>query len=64
METARLSVIDCYRFAEKKQKPSLKRMFEDVFHDKPWNLKEQESHLSNHLNKYNEEYFLHLHDRN
>merc|ERR1712100_417239 len=64
IETARSSVIDCYRYAEKKQKPSLKRMFEDVFHVKPWHLKEQETHLFNHLNKYEQEYYLEIFDKN
>merc|ERR1711918_293959 len=64
IETARSSVIDCYRFAEKKQKPSIKWMFEHVFHDKPWHLKEQESYLFNHLSKYDREYYLQIHDEN
>jgi len=52
----RSEILKCFRAAEKKKKPSLSRMFEDVYSDKPWNLQEQEAQLFEHLKKYPHDY--------
>merc|ERR1712091_342140 len=41
-EQFKFLIIDSYRKAERKQKPRISKMFEDVFYNKPWHLIEQE----------------------
>lgn len=55
-EKARAAVIESFKIAEQKLKPKITKMFEDVYHDMPWNIKEQKKDLIDHLKKYKNEY--------
>lgn len=52
----RLAVLQAMETAEKKAKPPLDEMFDDVFHQKPAHLLEQEKALHEHVAKYPEHY--------
>lgn len=42
---ARSSVLKAFGAAEKRKKPSIDEMFEDVYDEMPWNLKEQREQM-------------------
>jgi len=59
---ARATVMTHFRTAEKKLKPSVSKLFADVFTDKPWHLQEQEEQLFAHLDKYPRDYGVEEYD--
>lgn len=52
----KLAVIEAMREAERKPKPSLEDLFEDVYHQMPNSLKEQKQQLDKHIQKYSKQY--------
>lgn len=56
IETAKAEVRKEFGLAQKRKKPSLSEMFEDVYQDKPEILKQQEAKMKEHIAKYPEEY--------
>jgi 2-oxoisovalerate dehydrogenase E1 component alpha subunit len=52
----KMAVIDAMRQAERKQRPPLEDMFEDVYYEIPQSLKDQERQLREHLAKYPSQY--------
>ena len=52
----KLAVIEAMREAERKPKPPLEDLFEDVYHEMPSSLKEQQQQLNHHLQKYPKNY--------
>lgn len=55
-EKERAEVIQSMERAEKKEKPSISLMFDDVYHEKTENLVQQEKELLEHIAKYPEQY--------
>ncbi len=53
----RLSVLQAMEKAEKKPKPPLEKMFDDVYETKPEHILRQERELLEHIEKYPEHYF-------
>jgi 2-oxoisovalerate dehydrogenase E1 component alpha subunit len=52
----RMNIIVALETAEKRPKPSIKEMFNDVYSDKPKNLIHQEKELYEHIRKYPNHY--------
>jgi len=57
-DTSRKEVMKAFRAAEKKQKPYIEKLFEDVFDELTPQLKYQERQLIRHVSKYPKEYGL------
>ena len=55
-DTERINVLQALENAEKKSKPPVTKLFEDVYNDKPNHIIKQERELLNHLEKYPEYY--------
>ena len=55
-DTERYQVLQALARAEKRSKPDISDMFEDVYKDKPPHLAQQERELKEHLAKYPEHY--------
>lgn len=55
-EEERKNVLDAIQKCEKKNKPPLSSMFEDVYHTKPKHLQQQEQEMLAHVAKYPEAY--------
>ena len=56
-EREHAAVLDALQKAENKEKPHLDTMFEDVYHEIPVHLKDQEALLMEHIAKYPQSYF-------
>lgn len=54
----RMGVLEAMKKSEKKKKPSLDTLFEDVYGEKPHHLIRQEEGMRAHLNKYPEHYTM------
>jgi 2-oxoisovalerate dehydrogenase E1 component alpha subunit len=52
----KMAVIEAMGQAERKPKPALEGLFEDVYEEMPQSLKDQQQHLKAHLKKYPKEY--------
>ena len=52
----KMAVIDAMRKAERKPGPPLEGMFEDVYHEMPQSLKNQQRELHEHLQKHPNQY--------
>ena len=52
----KLAVLKAMEAAEKRKPPPLKDLFEDVYHDMPQHLLEQQQSLQSHIGKYPERY--------
>mmetsp|Transcript_8331 Transcript_8331/g.11461 ORF Transcript_8331/g.11461 Transcript_8331/m.11461 type:complete len:147 (-) Transcript_8331:141-581(-) len=52
----RKEVLKSMESAEKRSKPKLSTLFEDVYYDKPDHLINQEKELMEHIKKYSEQY--------
>jgi 2-oxoisovalerate dehydrogenase E1 component alpha subunit len=52
----KMAVLDAMKKAERKPKPSLNEMFEDVFYEMPASLKVQQQELHAHIAKYPNQY--------
>jgi 2-oxoisovalerate dehydrogenase E1 component alpha subunit len=52
----RLAVLDAIKLAEKRPKPSIDSMFEDVYKDMPMHLKKQLEELKQHVAKHQDKY--------
>jgi len=65
IKTSRSQVRKVIQIAEKKQKPPIQFIFDEVYSQpKPWNLVEQEESLRNHLRKYTHDYGLQEYEGN
>lgn len=51
-DSEKISVLEAMGKAEKRKKPDIGSMFEDVYHEKPLSLIRQEEELRNHISKY------------
>lgn len=52
----KMAVLDAMRMAERKPKPSLNELFEDVYHEMPPSLRAQQEQLHTHMGKYPNQY--------
>ena len=52
----KMAVLDAMRKSERKPKPSLENLFEDVYHEMPTSLKSQLKQLQEHMTKYPNHY--------
>ena len=52
----KMTVLDAMRKAERKPKPSLDSLFEDVYHEMPESLRAQQEELQAHIAKYPNQY--------
>lgn len=52
----KMAVLDAMRKAERKPKPSLDELFEDVYHEMPASLRAQQEQLHAHIAKYPNHY--------
>ncbi|EWM25336.1 2-oxoisovalerate dehydrogenase alpha mitochondrial expressed [Nannochloropsis gaditana] len=52
----RMAVLRALERAEVKPKPGMEALFEDVYREKPWHLREQEAGLRDHVEKYPDVY--------
>eukprot|EP01038_Epipyxis_sp_PR26KG_P012791 gene12791-17149_t len=55
-DTERIAVLQAMEKAEKKNKPPLSGLFDDVYDDKPYHINKQEKELLQHIAKYPEHY--------
>lgn len=55
-DSEKVAVLNAIHVAEKKPKPSLDSLFQDVYKDKPENLIKQEKEMLEHIQKYPEYY--------
>jgi len=54
--STRKMVMDCVKSADKAAKPPINQMFNDVYSDEPWYLKEQREECLAHVAKYKDTY--------
>lgn len=57
-DTERLNMLKALQIAERKRKPGLDTMFEDIYDKKPALIAEQEQEMWEHIAKYPEEYTI------
>lgn len=56
VDQEKMAVLDAMKKAERKPKPSLDELFEDVYHEMPASLKAQQQQLRAHMAKYPNQY--------
>jgi 2-oxoisovalerate dehydrogenase E1 component alpha subunit len=52
----KMAVLDAMKKAERKPKPALDELFEDIFYEMPASLKVQQQELRSHIAKYPSQY--------